>query len=76
MMNGIVASALINVLAKAWCQTRSKLCCILSHMLTQKEPNPCYMDVMEGKCLVVMENFSFRDSGRNRLLSSHCCVHR
>lgn len=39
-MNGIGASALLIVLAKAQCQTGSKLSCILSDVLTQEEPKP------------------------------------
>ena len=57
MMNGIVASALLNVLAKAQCQTGSEMYCILSDMLTQEEPKPCYMEAMEGRCVALMKKF-------------------
>lgn len=55
MVNGIAASALLNVLAKAQCQTGSKPYCILSDMLTQEEPKLCYVEVMEGRCVAVMQ---------------------
>lgn len=75
MINSVVASALLNVLGKAQCQAGSKPYCILSALLTREHSKLCYMEAVEGRCVVVIKKFSFRDTGGNSLVSSHCCVH-